>query len=185
MNIHIALLRAVNVGGSGRSLPMADLRDMLVHLGCGNPRTLLQSGNAVFALKTKSAQALETKLEAATLRRFGIEVAYLLRSVDEWDAIIARNPFVRAAKDDPGCLVMMALKSAPSAAAVQALRAEYKGPETFEVIGRNAYIVYPEGQGRSKFSHALIERRFGVAGTARNWNTVLKLAVLAQESPRP
>jgi len=181
VTVHIALLRAVNVGGSGRSLPMAELRALLADLGCANPRTLLQSGNAVFAHKT-GAVALEARLEAATRKRFGMDVTYLLRSADEWNAIVARNPFAKAAQDDPSRFVLMALKTAPPAAAVKALRAQYKGPETFEVIGRDAYVIYPEGQGRSRFSNAMIERRLGVAGTARNWNTVLKLAALATEA---
>ena len=180
MTVHIALLRAVNVGGSGRGLPMAELRDMLVDLGCGNTRTLLQSGNAVFTHKASGA-TLEAKLETATRKRFGIDVTYMLRTASEWDAIIRRNPFAKSAKDDPSRFVLMALKSAPAGAAVKALRADYKGPETFEVTGRDAYVIYPDGQGRSKFTNALIERKLGVAGTARNWNTVLKLAALVAE----
>jgi len=177
-NCCIALLRAVNVGG--RSVAMAELRTLLVELGCGNPRTLLQSGNAVFTLKAQtSPTAFEGRLEAQAQRRFGIPVAFMLRSAGEWDALILRNPFVEAAQRDPAHLVLMALKAAPTAAAINALRDGYKGPETIHVAGRHAYLIYPEGIGRSKLTNALIERRLGVAGTARNWNTVLKLAALA------
>jgi uncharacterized protein (DUF1697 family) len=177
---YIALLRAVNVGGRG--VPMASLRAMLDDLGCKNPRTLLQSGNAVFAMKTKtSAAALEEKLEDEAQRRFGMMVAVMLRTAAEWTAIIAHNPFADAAKDHPGYLHVMAFKGAPTPAAVAALRETYKGPELFGVIGRDGYFFYPEGMGRSKLTNALIERKLGVAGTARNWNTVLKLAALAAE----
>jgi len=178
-SICIALLRAVNVGG--RSVAMAELRTMLAALGCGNPRTLLQSGNAVFTLKARSSQtAFEATLEAQAQLRFGMPVAFMLRSATEWDAIIAGNPFPEAAQRDPAHLVLMALKGEPAAAAVKALRDAYDGPETIHVAGRNAYLVYPEGIGRSKLTNALIERKLGVAGTARNWNTVLKLAALAK-----
>jgi uncharacterized protein (DUF1697 family) len=178
MTVHIALLRAVNVGG--RSLAMADLRTMLTDLGYENPRTLLQSGNAVFTAKSKpSVSTLEAKLEAEAQRRFGIGISFMLRTSAEWDAIIARNPFTGAAKTDPAHLLLMALKSAPAAAAIKALRDDYKGPETIHVTGRNAYLIYPEGIGRSKLTNMLIERKLGVAGTGRNWNTVLKLAALA------
>lgn len=174
----IALLRAVNVGG--RSVLMADLRAMLGELGHDNPRTLLQSGNVVFALKAKlPVGTIEKKLEAEARRRFGFDVAFMLRTAAEWDAIIARNPFPVAAKDDPARLVLMALKGAPDAAAIKALRDGCKGPETIHVAGREAYLIYPDGQGKSKLTNALIERKLGVAGTARNWNTVLKLAALA------
>ena len=174
----IALLRAVNVGG--RSVAMAELRALLAELGCGNPRTLLQSGNAVFTMKARtSPAALEARLEAQAQRRFGIPIAFMLRSATEWDALILRNPFVEAAQRDPAHLVLMTLKAAPTAAAIDALRGGYKGPETIHVAGRDAYLIYPEGIGRSKLTNALIERKLGVAGTARNWNTVLKLAALA------
>jgi uncharacterized protein (DUF1697 family) len=178
MAVHIALLRAVNVGG--RNVAMADLRAMLTDLRCADPRTLLQSGNAVFAIGAKiSAAALEKKLEAEAQRRFGFAVAFMLRTAEEWDAIIKGNPFPDAAKNDPARFVLMAFKGAPDGAAIKALRDGYKGPETIHVDGRNAYLIYPEGQGNSKLTNALIERKLGVAGTARNWNTVLKLAALA------
>jgi uncharacterized protein (DUF1697 family) len=176
----IALLRAVNVGG--RSVAMAELRTLLAELGCGNPRTLLQSGNAVFTLKAQtSPTAFEAELEAQAQRRFGIPVAFMLRSAAEWRTLILGNPFVEAAQRDPAHLVLMALKGAPTAAAINTLRDSYKGPETIHVAGRDAYLIYPEGVGRSKLTNALIERKLGVAGTARNWNTVLKLAALASQ----
>jgi uncharacterized protein (DUF1697 family) len=102
----------------------------------------------------------------------------MLRSASEWEAIIANNPFAEAAGRDPAHLVLMALKDEPNVAAIKALRDGYKGPETIHVAGRDAYLIYPEGIGRSKLTNALIERKLGVAGTARNWNTVLKLAAL-------
>lgn len=178
MTTFIALLRAVNVGG--RSVPMAGLRTLLADLGCGNPRTLLQSGNAVFTLEGKAvAAALERKFEAEAQRRFGMTIAFMLRTAAEWDAIVARNPFADTARNDPGHLLLMALKGAPTAAAISALREGYRGPESIEVVGPDAYLIYPEGVGRSRLTNALIERKLGFAGTGRNWNTVLKLAALA------
>lgn len=177
MTTFIALLRAVNVGG--RSVPMARLRSLLDDFGCENSRTLLQSGNAVFTIRGRiAAAALEKNLESEAQRVFGMAIAFMLRSSSEWNEMIAGNPFAAAAKDDPGHLLAMALKTAPTGTAVKALREGYKGPESIHVAGRDAYFVYPDGVGRSKLTNALIERKLGVAGTARNWNTVLKLAAL-------
>lgn len=177
MTTYIALLRAVNVGG--RSVSMERLRTLLADLGGDDPRTLLQSGNAVFAVRGRiSPGALESKLEAEAQRAFGMAIAFVLRSAAQWNEMIAGNPFADAAKNDPGHLIAMALKTTPTAAAVKTLRDGYRGPESIHVAGRNAYLVYPDGIGRSKLTNALIERRLGVAGTARNWNTVLKLAAL-------
>ena len=175
MTRYVALLRAVNVGG--RSLPMAGLRAMIEDLGGKNPQTLLQSGNAVFAAATAAA-ALERRLEDEAQRRFGMPIAFLLRTAAEWDALVARNPFAEAARSDPAHLLLMALKAAPAPAAIAALRAAHQGRESIHVDGRDAYLVYPDGVGRSKLTNTLIERKLGVAGTARNWNTVLKLTAL-------
>ena len=178
MSLHIALLRGINVGGHAM-LAMADLRELLTALGFRDVRTLLQSGNVVFSGGTRGGTALEDRLEKETVKRLGLRPAYFLRSLDEWADVIARNPFSNEAKRDPGRLVVMFLKSAPSAAAVEALRADATGPEVIRAGARHLYITYPDGMGRSKLNGAVIEKKLATAGTARNWNTVLKLAALA------
>jgi uncharacterized protein (DUF1697 family) len=75
----------------------------------------------------------------------------------------------------------MVLKKAPTAKAVETLRAAITGPEIIDAVGRHAYIVYPAGIGRSRLTNSLIDSKLGTRGTGRNWNTVLKLAELAQE----
>jgi uncharacterized protein (DUF1697 family) len=100
-----------------------------------------------------------------------------VRSAGEWRAIIAKNPFPAEAKRDPARLIMFCLKTAPGAKAFAALQAAIKGPERVLGVGRHAYIYYPDGQGRSKLTVAMIDKAIG-AGTGRNWNTVLKLAAL-------
>ena len=72
----------------------------------------------------------------------------------------------------------MFLKSTPSAGDVKALAAAIQGPETIHWDGQQVYIVYPAGIGRSKLTGALIEKKLGTKGTARNWNTILKLLAL-------
>jgi uncharacterized protein (DUF1697 family) len=88
------------------------------------------------------------------------------------------NPFPEEAKRDPGRLIAMCLKGKPALDAVDALRSAISGPERVQVIGRELYIVYPDGMGQSRLTTALIDRTLGVRGTARNWNTVLKLGAL-------
>ena len=173
----IALLRAVNVGG--RSMPMADLRDLATGLGFGDVRTLLQSGNLVFR-GDGEAEAIEARLEQASEARFGFHADYLVRDLDEWEAMIAANPFVDAARDDPGHLVVMSLRTPVSANSLARLREAIKGRETVEAVGRAAYVIYPDGIGSSKLTIQVIERHLGSRGTGRNWNTVLKLAALAR-----
>jgi uncharacterized protein (DUF1697 family) len=175
---HIALLRAINVGGH-KSVAMADLRDLLRELGFGDPRSLLQSGNLVFDANKLEGPALERLLEQKAAQRFNLHIDIMVRATAEWKALIARNPFRDEAGRSPGHVVVVFLKSAPSKSAFDALRAAITGPERVHGDGRQAYIVYPAGIGRSRLTNALVERKLATCGTARNWNTVMKLAALA------
>lgn len=176
MTRYIALLRGINVGGRA-IVSMADLRALLADMGFKAPRTLLQSGNAVFDVAGRpSAASLEKKLEIQAKERFGHPIDFMLRSADEWRELIRRNPFPREAAEDPAHTLVMVLKTAPAAAALEALQAEYQGPESMHLDDRQLYLLYPEGIGRSRLTNVRLERALGCSGTARNWNTVLKLA---------
>jgi uncharacterized protein (DUF1697 family) len=177
--VHIALLRAVNVGGHG-VVAMSDLRALFAGLGFDDVRTLLQSGNVVFRSSGRSTAAVEKRLEMEAEKRLGLRTAFLVRSAKEWDAMIAGNPFRNEAERDPGHLVIMCLKDAPEAAAVAALQAAIKGPEVVRAGSRHVYLVYPDGIGPSRLTIKVIEGKLGTQGTARNWNTVRKLAALAR-----
>ncbi|HLI65059.1 MAG TPA: DUF1697 domain-containing protein [Caulobacteraceae bacterium] len=177
MTTAIALLRAVNVGG--RTLKMANLIDVARAAGLANPRTLLQSGNLVFAANAADA-ALEARLEAAIEARFGFAADVMVRSAAEWRALIAANPFAGAARDDPSHLLVAPLKAKPAVGAAERLSAAIKGRERAAVVGREAYLVYPDGIGRSKLTMPVLERALGVRATGRNWNTVLKLAAMLE-----
>ena len=177
MSMHIALLRAVNVGGTGK-IKMADMRDMAQAMGFTQVSTVLQSGNLVF--EGPSAKDLEGRLEAELDKRFGLKSVVIVRSGAEWARIVAANPFPDEAKDDPSHTLAMPLKTAPSVEGESALQAAIKGRETVKLVNRTAYLVYPDGIGESKLTGAVIERHLGAKGTARNWNTVLKLAALTK-----
>ena len=109
------------------------------------------------------------------LLRPELDCEVIVRTADEWKDIVANNPFRDEAKSDPGHTIVMCLHDAPDAAAVKALREAIVGREVVEVRGREAYFIYPDGMGRSKLTHGLIEKKLGTKGTARNWNTVMKL----------
>jgi uncharacterized protein (DUF1697 family) len=178
MSVHIALLRAVNLGGSTQ-VAMADLRSLLTRLELADPQTLLQSGNVVFRSDGRKPADLERLLEAETAKRLKLKTDFFVRSAKEWQAIIARNPFPTEAKRDPGRLVVMCMKDAPHSDNVKMLQAAITGPEVARIEGREAYIVFPAGIGRSRLTHVLTEKKLGTRGTSRNWNTVLKIGALA------
>jgi len=176
--MHVALLRGVNLAGH-RKVSMADLRQLFTDLGFDDARTLLQSGNVVFDGGARAPARLEQLFEKEIDARIGLQTDFFVRTGAELKQTIARNPYADIAKKDPAHLVVVFMKDAPPAAGVKTLRAAIVGREAVEARGREAYIVFPDGIGRSRLTHALIERHLGTRGTGRNWNTVTKLAALA------
>lgn len=175
---YVALLRGVNVGGH-KMVAMSDLRAMLEELGFADCRSLLQSGNLVFEASGRRATSrLEAELGRETQDRLGVVTDYFVRSAKEWSEIMAANPFPGEARDDPGHLLLLALRDAPSAAQAKALAAAIPGREVVKVVDRHAYALYPDGMGRSKLTPGLIEKHLGTRATSRNWNTVTKLQAL-------
>jgi uncharacterized protein (DUF1697 family) len=173
----VALLKAVNVAGH-QPVAMADLRDLCAGLGFEDVRSLLASGNLVFRTNVRSAATLERQLETEADKGLGLRTDFFVRSAGEWNSLVARNPFSKEARNDPGHLLVMFLKAAPAPAAVEALRAAITGRERMWAEGREAYLVYPDGVGRSRVTNALLEKKLGTRATGRNWNTVLKLGAL-------
>ena len=182
MTTYVALLRAVNLGPHNK-IAMSDLRRFLTGLGMHHVQTLLQSGNAVFQSSGRASAQLELAIEEAVSAQLHLETAVLIRSQAEWKRMIARNPFAREAREDPSHLLAVPLKEAPSRGAAEALQKAIAGRELVRVDGRCAYVVYPDGIGRSKLTSALIEKTLGTQGTGRNWNTVVKLDALADSMP--
>jgi uncharacterized protein (DUF1697 family) len=175
MTHYVALLRAINVGGHN-PVAMSALRALAAQAGLDDPRTLLQSGNLVFGSDARSATELERLLEREASAHLGVETAFMVRSARDWQSVITRNPFSAEANADPGHLVVMFFKEAPKATDAKALQAAIVGRERAWADGREAYLVYPDGAGRSRLTTAVIEKTLGTRGTGRNWNTVRKLA---------
>lgn len=177
MATYVALLRGINVGGN-KMIAMADLRAALTKAGFSNVRTLLQSGNVVLDAATSSSSKLEAQLEAEVKKRFSLEVEHHVRTPAEWAAVIKANPFAAEASRDPSHLLVTFFKTPLDNAKVKAAQAAIVGPERLHADGRHLYMVFPEGMGRSKAA-VVVGKVLGPVGTARNWNTVQKLAALA------
>lgn len=176
MTTRVALLRGINVGGN-RKIAMADLRMFMQALGFANATTLLQTGNVLFESPAAPGR-LEALLELEARDRLGLATEFFVRTSAEWRAVVAANPFPREARRDPSHLVLVCLKAAVTPSRVAMLRAAIRGPERVEASGRHAYIVYPAGIGTSKLTAGVIDATLETRGTARNWNTVVKLAGL-------
>jgi uncharacterized protein (DUF1697 family) len=179
MTTHIALLRAVNLPGHNK-VTMPELCAALAGIGLKDVRSLLQSGNVVFR-DGRSSRQLESLLESAAKQRLGVETDFFVRTSSDWKAVIDANPFPEEAERDPSHLLVTFLKKEPSPDSVKVLQKVIKGREYLRVKGRHAYIVYPDGVGRSRLTSTLIEKSLNTRGTGRNWNTVLKLDAIAEK----
>jgi uncharacterized protein (DUF1697 family) len=171
---YVALLRAVNVGGRN-SVSMAALREALAGRGLDDVSTVLQSGNVLFS-SSKSEAAVAKLVQGTIAETFGIDGAVVVRSAAEVAAVAAHNPFLQSGEErDPKTLHVAFLEAAPARAAVAKLDPVRSPPDAFDVRGREVYLSYPDGSGRSKLTLAYLERVLGVEGTARNWRTVERI----------
>lgn len=171
MTSFVALLRAVNVGGTGR-LPMADLKAICEAAGFQSVRTYIASGNVIFESNLKE-KAIKKDLEARLLVYAGKPVGVMVRTASEMSEVLSRNPFPhRPAK----LTVAIFLDAAPPADALDGL----KGRVDEEVVlgSREIYVFYGANMGRSTLKIPGAKN-----GTARNMNTVAKLASLCLQSP--
>lgn len=173
---YVALLRGINVGGRNK-VRMEDLQRLVRAAGHTDVSTYIQSGNVVFTGARRATSAVEADLEGRLEKLAGCAVSVMVRTGREMASVLDANPF--AGDDvDPTKVHVLFLKEPPSAQA-PALDARAFEPERCAVRGREVFLYYPNGLGRATLTTALLERRLGTAGTARNWNTVTTLAAMA------
>ena len=169
MPVFVVLLRAVNVGGTGK-LPMADLKRLCEQAGFRNVRTYIASGNVVAERAGSEANA-KAALEAELKAYAGKPVGVIVRTAAEMAKVVASNPFPDRSASQT---VAIFLDHAPPAEALRDVKGQAN--EKFHSSAREIYIHYPDGIGRSKLLIPTAR-----AGTGRNMNTVAKLTAMAGE----
>jgi uncharacterized protein (DUF1697 family) len=172
----VALLRGINVGGRNK-IAMKDLHSSFVALGHGEVTTYIQSGNVVFRSASKLASKVGAAIEAEVSKTFGLKIGVLVRTPSDFDSLIEGNPYVVAGREISKAMIMF-LDDLPTSDAIAGLDPQRSPPDEFVVRGREIYLYCPNGFGRSKLSIDYFERRLRIRATARNWNTVVKLADL-------
>lgn len=150
---------------------MATLRAMAERLGFRGPRTLVATGNLVFEAPQMPEADVEVRLEAAFAETFGRHVDIIVRDAAHWPALIAANPYPREAESDPSRLIARVGRHPVGEGVVAALEPYRVEGEKIAAIGRDLWLHFPHGIGRSRLSAAITPKRAGI-GTARNWNTV-------------
>jgi uncharacterized protein (DUF1697 family) len=173
-NVYLILFRGV---GGKTQLPTAELRARLTEAGFENVATYINSGNAIVRSKLSRTKVISTVAELCR-KHFGFDKAIFAPTLAEWDEVIVRNPFAKAAKS-PTTVHAALLEGAPKAEDVERIRALAVKGEDIKVVNGVAYVHTPNGFGRCKMAEKF-DKWIGVINTARNWNTVLKLAELGR-----
>lgn len=185
MPTYVILLRAVNVGGTGK-VSMAEFREMLAGLGYERVETYIQSGNAV--VDAKGSAASVAKAVAAGLEKLmGASPAVIVRTHEQLGRVINENPFAKEAAD--GAKVHVALLAGPAAstarAALDRIIEQYpKRRDRYHLAGDHIYLHLPDGAADTKFTGKALDKALGVTGTGRNWNTILKLWEMSKRVPK-
>jgi uncharacterized protein (DUF1697 family) len=174
----ICLLRGVNVGGHNM-IKMHTLRALCESLGHCDVQTYVQSGNVVFRTKERDVAKVAKKIEDAIEKQHGFRPDIILRTAAEMREVIARNPFAKRAGIEPAKLIVTFLASEPTTESQAALLELKPKPEELRLNGREVYAYFPDGMGSSKFT-PILSRTLKNKGTARNWNSVLKLLEMAE-----
>ena len=173
--VYIILFRGV---GGKTQLPTKPLRELLTGAGFENVSTYINSGNAIVRSRLKRDKMIGV-IASLCREHFDFDKAIFAPTLAELDQVIARNPFPKAAAGAPTTVHAALLAETPKPENVKRVRSYAVEGEELEVIGGVAYLHTPHGFGKSKMA-AGFDKAIGVTNTARNWNTVLKLAELGR-----
>jgi uncharacterized protein (DUF1697 family) len=176
----IAFLRGINIGPNKR-VPMPRLRELLAEHGYEDVKTYVASGNVVLTSKAKP-RTVEKELEKLIEDEWGFDVAVIVRTRDELADVIERMPFGDVVEEPLKRLQVSFLSGKPDKENAKKINDACVEPERVAIDGREIYAWHPDGIGRSDLAKLLATKKLGVTVTARNWNTVLAMLELADES---
>ena len=172
---HAVLLRGINLASRNR-ISMPELREALEAAGFGDVATYVQSGNVVVS-STSQASAVGREVSGLIKKRFGLDIAVIVRSHAELAEVVKLNPLAQVAVDPKRYLVTFMSGELPGAV-VERIRGAAGPGERCEVIGREVYWWHPAGVGRSPLWARIASKGLGVDTTTRNWNTVTVLLAM-------
>lgn len=171
---HVAFLRAIGPA-THKAMPLAKLVKAAEAEGLHTVSSYIASGNILFAARQDEAKL--ARLFGTLIAGFGLDLDVFIRDAASMPGIIAANPFPDAAQARPNHLLVIMFAETLTAADA-AILAQHGGPERLQIAGREIFVDYLEGVGTSKIQPGIIERRLKRRGTARNWNTLLKINAL-------
>jgi len=174
------MLRGVNVGGHNK-IKMEALRALYESLKLRDSQTYVQSGNVIFRSDERDIARLTKRIEEGIERKFGFRPDVILRTAAEMRDVVERNPFAKRRGIEPGKLLVSFLGSDPGEEAREKVRQMKCDPEEMRIEGREIYIYFPNGMGRSKLPWAGLGKMLKTPATGRNWNSVTKMMEMAEK----
>ena len=178
MQVYIAFLRGVNVGGH-KKVPMAKLREILKEAGLHEVKTYIQSGNIVFKSEVNSVSELEQIIQKSIADNFGFIVPTLVKLINEVESIIHDNPFTALEYLESNKVYFILLFKTPLTEQVLSFETINYPNEAFKILNNCVYLLCKNGYGKAKLNNNLIEGKLKVSATARNYRTMQKLLELA------
>ena len=177
MNIYIALLRGINVGGANKIL-MADLKALFVSLNLSDPTTYLQSGNVVFSTIREDISAIEIDLKLKILEIFGYNIEVFVLSSSTFRDVYKNNQFIQDKFLDTKKMAVVFLKENPDPNKFDLIKNNPNFQEKMILLNKAIYMYYVNGAGRTKVTNNYFENKLKLKATSRNWNTVRNLVRL-------
>jgi len=183
MNTYITMLRGINMTGHN-TIKMTRLADMFRQLGYTDAETFIQSGNIVFLCHNGDIAEVSSRIRKAILSEFSLDIAVIIRTLDEMKKIISANPFLEEPGFDPSKMAVLFLELKPSEEQILKVAGINYPPDKFRIDGSEIYIYCPNGFGKTKLYTNFFETKMKVTGTARNWRTINKLMEMAEKKNR-
>jgi uncharacterized protein (DUF1697 family) len=175
MTIYISMIRGINVGG--KSVKMADLRDVYLSLDLENVKTYIQSGNVVFKSENEDPKTLSKKIQQKILDTIGYDIKVVIRTIDELKNIIKSYPFEI---EEEKHVYITFLSDTPDLSQDLNLKNWIRESEKFIISSSEIYLYLPHGYGRTKLNNNFFEKKLKLDATTRNWKTVNKLCQIAE-----
>lgn len=179
-NKYAVFLRGVNVGGNVK-ISMTDLKKVLADNGFSNVQTYINSGNVIVE-SDSGRKPIQQQINSLIKGRFDLDIAMIIKSLSELTEIIHSDPYDREREITDSRKILMLLSDAIDPDKMATLKSEFPLKENYYLFNDVIYIYYHEGSGTSRFTVNLIERKFNITATARNWKTIVKMTGLMSDA---
>jgi uncharacterized protein (DUF1697 family) len=181
MKTYISFLRGINMAGHN-PVKMTDLSVLYRNMGFNDAVTYIQTGNVLFSNPAESTvPEISQKIEKAILEKLGYKIPVLIRTTKEIQELISANPFLEEVNFEPSKMAVIFLHEKPSEAQIQKVLNINYPPDKFKIVGSEIFTYCPHGFGKTRLYTNFFEKKMGVTGTARNWQTIMSILQLAEK----